>query len=118
MNLEALRNLVENNPEIIEGNVPARTDSDATLGVAKFIAADEGNLGRLSVRQQHHFDNFILPLIEHVKCGGVFGPDDDGGDGCIGNGFIDDADLDNCYLMDEMLCQECAEVQNRMQDDR
>ncbi|VVM43215.1 hypothetical protein PS623_00362 [Pseudomonas fluorescens] len=117
MNLDALRHLVENEPETIEGNVPAGTDSNATLGVAKFIAADDANVERLSANQRYHFESFILPLIQHVTCAGVFGPEDEGGDGCVGSGFIDDDDLDSCYMKDEMLCQECVYVQNKMNED-
>ncbi|TRZ62352.1 hypothetical protein DZA28_21360 [Pseudomonas alloputida] len=117
MNLAALQHLVNNEPEIIEGNVPAGTDSNATLGVAKFIAADEANLRRLSENQRYHFERFILPLIEHVACEGVFGPEDEDGDGCVGSGFIDDEDLENCYQSGDMFCQECTYVQNKMNED-
>ncbi|MBH3412974.1 hypothetical protein [Pseudomonas putida] len=117
MNLAALRHLVENEPEIIEANVPRGTDSDATLGVAKFIVANDANLERLSANQRYHFESFILPLIQHVSCEGVFGPADEDGDGCVGSGFIDDDDLENCYLSGDMYCQECSYVQNKMNED-
>ncbi|MGR3897091.1 hypothetical protein [Pseudomonas sp. 1176_21] len=117
MNLAALRYLVKNEPETIEGNVPTGTDSDATLGVAKFIAADEANLGQLSANQRYHFERFILPLIQRVACEGVFGPEDEGGDGCVGSGFINDEDLESCYESGDMLCQECTYVQNKMSED-
>lgn len=118
MNLAALDHIVKNNPELIEENVPAKADSAATLGVAKFLVGKDGNIDALTEKQRFHFDNYILPLIENVECDGVFGHDiESGEDGCVGNGRIDDEDLDDCYMIGEMLCQECQYVNNKMHED-
>jgi hypothetical protein len=117
MNIVALRHVVENNPELIEENVPARGNPAAAIGVAKFLVGNNGNVEALSENQRYHYENYIRPLVENVPCSGVFGPEDeDGNGGCIGNGRIDDEDLDGCYILDEMLCQECQALQTRMQD--
>ncbi|MHC8308208.1 hypothetical protein ACYZUC_01120 [Pseudomonas sp. GT1P32] len=117
MNIVALRHVVENNPELIEENVPARGNPAAAIGVAKFLVGNNGNVEALSENQRYHYENHIRPLVENVPCSGVFGPEDeDGNGGCIGNGRIDDEDLDGCYILDEMLCQECQALQTRMQD--
>ncbi|WP_104911932.1 hypothetical protein [Pseudomonas sp. LG1D9] len=118
MNLSALDHIVKNNPELIDENVPAKADSAATLGVAKLVLGNGGNVDALTDKQRFHFDTYILPLIENVECDGVFGPDmENGEDGCVGSGRIDDEDLEGCYIMDEMLCQECQHVNHKMQED-
>ena len=118
MNLAALDHIVKNNPELIEENVPAKTDSATTVGIAKLVVANGGNVDALTDKQRFHFDSYILPLIENVACDGVFGPDmENGEDDCVGSGRIDDEDLEGCYIMDEMLCQECQYVSNKMHED-
>lgn len=118
MNLAALAHIVENNPELIEENVPARGNSAAAVGVAKFLVGNDGDVDALSENQLYHYNNYIRPLIENVPCNGVFGPDaENGEDGCVGNGTIYDADLLGCYIMDDMLCQECQYVENKMRED-
>lgn len=118
MNIAALRHIVENAPELIEENVPAKGNFDATIGVAKLLIGNNGKVNELSEKQSYHYDNYIRPLIENVPCDGVFGPDDDDGghSGCIGSGTVDDEDLEGCYILDEMLCQECKDLQVRMHD--
>lgn len=118
MNIAALRHIVENNPELIEENVAARGNPTAAIGVAKLLVGNQGNVDALSENQRYHYESHIRPLIENVPCDGVFGPEDeDGNGGCIGSGRIDDEDLEGCYMLDEMFCQECQSVQTRMQDD-
>lgn len=118
MNLEALTYIVRNEPDLIEGNVPARGNSDATLGVANFLIGNGGNVLALSANQRHHYESYIRPLVENVSCDGVFGSDPEtGDDGCVGSGTISDDDLLDCYMLDEMLCQECKYVSNKMQED-
>ncbi|AJO77494.1 hypothetical protein [Pseudomonas sp. MRSN 12121] len=118
MNLAALRHIVENNPELIEENVPERGNSAATIGVAKLLVGNNGNVAALSENQRYHYETYIRPLVESVPCDGIFSADAEGEhDGCIGNGIIDDDDLEGCYILDEMLCQECQSLQARMDAD-
>lgn len=117
MNIAALIHIVENNPELIEGEVPAGIHSATTIGVAKSLIGKKGNVEELTENQRYHYVNFIRPLVENVVCDGVFGPEDEGGDGCIGNGRIDDGDLAGCYIADTMLCQQCRHAQDNIHRD-
>lgn len=116
MNFAALCHIVENAPELIEGNVPKGGNSAATIGVAKLLVGNGGKVEALSENQNHHYVRYIRPLVENVPCSGVFGAEaENEHDGCVGSGHIDDEDLEGCYIMDVMLCQECQYVQNKMQ---
>jgi hypothetical protein len=118
MNLAALIHIVGNSPELIENNVPAGVDTATTLGVARRLIGLGGDVDALTHNQRHHYDSYIRSLVENVACDGVFGFDPDTGhDTCAGNGRIDDEDLEGCYVLDEMLCQVCQGVANRMQAD-
>lgn len=115
MNFAALNHIVENNPELIEENVPAGGNAAAAVGVARRLLGINGNVDGLTENQRYHYENYIRPLIENVSCTGIFSSE--GEDGCVGGGTIDDEDLEGCYILDEMLCQECQNVQDRMRDD-
>ena len=56
MNLAALAHIVDNNPELIEENIPARGNAAAAVGVARWLVGNNGNIGALSENQLHHYE--------------------------------------------------------------
>jgi len=103
MHLQALKWIVDNKVELIEENVAGtKYDPLITVGIAKRLVANSGDLSSLSPSQKYHYEEFIKPLIELVPCEGVLGEDT-----CSGNGYIDDESLIGCYEDDEFLCQLC-----------
>lgn len=111
MNIEVLQHIVRNEPERIETLAKENgIDPSASVGVAEFLAGNDGDTSLLSSKQQYHYDNAIEPLIENVPCDGVFGDDT-----CTGNGVIDDESLLGCYQEDSFLCQHCQFDSERIQ---
>jgi hypothetical protein len=103
VNVSVLKYIIENIPEKIENYAQeASYDPSITLGVAKRIIRNDGNIFLLSDKQKFHYENFLKPLLEDVQCEGVFGKDT-----CTGNGLIDDESLLISYMDDEFLCQLC-----------
>jgi hypothetical protein len=128
MNLEVLEYIVDHAVERIEELADeCSVDSSASIGVAKMLLFNNGDLSKLSEKQAYHYENCIKPLIERVQCEGVFGPmdnddtcgDDDGIDGstCSGDGYIDDESLMGCYLEDEFQCQFCRYDSERIAEE-
>jgi hypothetical protein len=94
MHLQALKWITDNKVELIEENVVGtKYDPSTTVGIAKLLLANKGDLDSLSAPQRYHYEEFIKPLIESVPCEGVFGEDT-----CSGNGYIDDESLIGCYI--------------------
>ncbi|WP_375058427.1 hypothetical protein [Zobellella sp. DQSA1] len=103
MNIEVLKHIVSNEPSLIEDIAQKHNlDSSASVGVARQLVAQHGNLAALSQKQRHHYDQCISPLLENVPCDGIYGEGT-----CTGNGFIDDDTLLGCYLEGDFLCQLC-----------
>ena len=110
MNLEALKWIIDNRVELIEENADGtKYNSGTTVGIAKFLLGNQGDLDSLSPPQKYHYTEFIMPLIESVPCEGVYGEDT-----CTGNGFIDDESLVGCYIEDEFQCQLCRDDSERI----
>jgi hypothetical protein len=103
MNISVLEYIVNHKIELIQENaVESKSDPLATVGVAKYLLGNKGDVSNLSSAQNYHYEKFILPLIKNVACEGVLG------DGtCKSDGFIDDESLVGCYIEDEFLCQHC-----------
>ena len=109
--IEILKSIVDDNKELIidlakSNNIP---NSDASVGVAKFLIADAGNFSKMSKDQKYHYENIIEPLINDVPCEGMIGEYDS----CRGTGFIDEENLVWAYRDQDMRCQECIGEKNR-----
>jgi hypothetical protein len=103
MNTDVLKYIVENLPDLIEIKLRDTSfDHAATIGVARVIIHNDGDISLLSDKQKFHYESFIKPLLEEVQCEGVFGKNT-----CTGNGFVDDESLLISYQEDEFLCQHC-----------
>lgn len=78
-------------------------NTEATLGVAKFLVSHPENFIKMSSNQKFHYTTAIEPLINDVCCDGMTGEDGS----CLGNGFIDEYSLLGAYLEQDMRCQHC-----------
>ena len=104
MNLEALKEINTNNPEILEQSAKDNgSDPEAVKGIALF-AADNG-YDALSTNQKHHFDNSIRALIEDVQCSGYTHEFDEMPGNC--SAILNDDDLVECYQNNEFYCESC-----------
>lgn len=118
MNLEVLNHLIQNDVERIEQlAAKGKVDAVASVGIAKLIAAQKGDVTSLSAKQAFLFDTAVRPLIVNVPCEGVIGLMEDGSDSCVSGGFIDDESLLLSYLDDDFKCQHCRHDAERMNDD-
>lgn len=79
-------------------------NTDATLGVANFLASHPDNFIKMSPNQKFHYTSAIEPLINEVCCDGMTGEEGS----CVGNGFIDEDSLLGAYLGEDMRCQHCV----------
>ncbi|HHX8536176.1 TPA: hypothetical protein ACVO0U_003060 [Vibrio alginolyticus] len=119
MNLEVLQYLVDDAPHYLEENAQARNlDVGASIGIARRLLGNDGDITELSPAQLYHYDNVIKPLIENVSCDGVLGEmeDDDGNwfSTCNGDGSIDDESLLMSYQEEDFKCQICRFDAERM----
>lgn len=109
MNLDALKFIVDNCPELIHQLASdAKVDPDAALGLAKMAIA--GRQGFTS-RQQYTFDNGVLPLIENIKCHGNWNEFDENPH-C--GATINEDSLTTCYEEDSFLCESCQSLHDGM----
>ena len=114
MNLDVLSYIVNSAPEKIESLAKENNlESSASIGVAKSLLRNSGNVSLLSDKQRHHYKNCIKPLIENVPCDVVVGSTEDG-DTCYGSGYIDDESLLGCYIEDDFKCQTCRHDAEKM----
>lgn len=107
MNIDALRYLVNKEPEIIEGN--ARffdLSEETTSGIAR-QAVDKG-VDSLTANQLYYFDKAIRPLIENLRCVG-FHTEEYGE--C--NAPLPNEQLYDYYANDETLCESCRSTRDR-----
>lgn len=107
--ISVLQHIVDNEEELLialaeENNLK----SDASIGIAKFLLADEDNFSKMSPDQNFHYERAIKPLINEVHCDGMLGDHEDGSSSCIGDGFIDEETLLGAYLEQDMRCQQCV----------
>jgi len=106
MNVDALKDIIKNNPEIIEESARNNSaDPRAVKGIARFFIDNSYNI--LSNRQKYHFDKSIRPLIEDVKCEGYTHELEDIPADC--DAKIKDEDLIDCYQNQEFYCDSCKE---------
>lgn len=105
-----LQHIIENCEEYIidlaEENGIKNTD--ASIGVAKFLVAHTDNFTKMSDSQKFHYETAIEPLIRDVSCEGIINEDGS----CLGNGFIDEDSLLGAYLEQDMRCQHCIGTAN------
>ena len=107
--IEVLQYLINDNIESIlnfadECNV---SNSDATIGVAKLLVGNSGQIQSLKSKQLYHCKTVIEPLINDVRCDGMVGDLEDGSSSCNGGDYIDEDSLLIAYQTDDMRCQIC-----------
>ena len=117
MNLEVLNHLIKNNVERIEQlAAKGKVDAAGSVGIAKRVLAQKGDVTDLSAKQAFLFETAVRPLIQNVRCEGVVGYIEDGSDTCVSGGIIDDESLLISYLDDDFKCQHCRHDAERMSD--
>ena len=118
MNLEVLGFLIDNESYIEDMAESAKVDSSASLGIAKSLLANDGDVSLLSAKQIYHYDEVIKPLLENVQCEGPIGmmDDEDGNwvSSCVNGGIVDDESLYQSYLEEDFKCQICRYDSERM----
>lgn len=103
MNLEALKEINKNHPEILEQSAKDnKADASTILGIALFVA--ENGCEKLSSSQEYHFDNCIRPLIEEVQCSGYTHECEEIPSNC--DAILDDEDLVEYYKWGKY-CESC-----------
>lgn len=107
MNLRSLDYIVRNDESRIADLVVGKYDVSTTLGIAKKLLANGGNLHELTDKQRFHYEHFIGPAIEGEECQM---------DGC-GHVIDDDDTLLLCLEEDEFMCETCRYVQEKMAED-
>ena len=118
MNLEVLNHLIHNDVERIEAlATDKRVDAAASVGIAKLVSAQKGDVTSLSAKQAFLFDAAVRPLIQNVRCEGVIGLLEDGNDSCMNDSIIDDESLLLSYIDDDFKCQQCRYDAQKMHDD-
>ncbi|WP_163924078.1 hypothetical protein [Photobacterium sp. Alg240-V54] len=104
MNLEALKEIIKNSPEIIEESACDNgADENVVMGIAEF--ASRNGYDALSGHQKYHFDNSIRHLIEDVQCSGYTHEFEEEHHECPN--ILDDKDLVKYYQDDETYCESC-----------
>ena len=104
MNLEALKEIIKNNIEILETSARVNKANEATVvGIAKFAASN--GYEKLSEPQKYHFDNCIRNLIEDVQCSGYNHEFEEMPRECPN--VLDDDDLVEFYQNDGKYCESC-----------
>lgn len=109
--VEILKTIIEDNEELITDLAKANkiSNPDVSVGVAHFLVADNSNFSKMSKSQKYHYDNAIEPLISKVRCSGM----NMDYQSCVGNNYIDEADLIWAYRYQDMSCQECKTEKDR-----
>jgi hypothetical protein len=104
MNLEALREICKNNPEILEQSA-LDNDSDpvAVKGIA--LSAIGKGYDALTVNQKYHFDKTIRKLIENVQCDGYTHELEEEHIEC--SAILNDEDLVKYYQNGGGYCESC-----------
>ena len=117
MNLEVLEFLLDNESYIEEMAKSANVDSSASVGIAKLLQGNDGDLSSLKGKQTYHYENVIKPLLEGVQCEGPIGmiEDEDGNwdTSCVNGGIVDDESIYLSYLEENFKCQICRHDSER-----
>ncbi|EPM7948215.1 hypothetical protein ACTQ8R_001632 [Vibrio parahaemolyticus] len=104
MNLEALDEIITNNPEILEESaVNNGSEEHIVMGIARFAIAN--GYEALSDNQKYHFDNSIRHLIEDVQCSGYTHEFEEEHYECTN--ILDDDDLVEYYQNGGGFCENC-----------
>lgn len=104
MNLDALKEINTNNPEILEQSARDNNANESTITGIALFAANNG-YDSLTSPQKYHFDNCIRPLIEDVKCSGYNHKFEEVPRECPA--ILDDDDLVEYYQNDGKYCDSC-----------
>ncbi|MES2826366.1 MAG: hypothetical protein V4732_22430 [Pseudomonadota bacterium] len=104
MNLEALKEICKNNPEILEKSaLDNGSDPDTVKGIALFAIGN--GYDSLSVNQKYHFDKSIRKLIENVQCDGYTHELEEEHTDCPA--ILNDENLVEYYQNDGGYCERC-----------
>lgn len=104
MNYDALKEIVDNNVEILEASArDNNADENTIVGIAKYAIGN--GYEKLSSAQKYHFDNCIRHLIENVQCPGYTHELEDEPTHCPK--ILDDDDLVEYYKFDGKYCESC-----------
>lgn len=104
MNLDALREICQNNPEILEQSAKDNeADPYAVKGIALFAIGN--GYEALSPNQKYHFDKSIRKLIENVQCDGYTHELEEEHIECTA--ILNDEDLVLYYQNDGGYCESC-----------
>jgi len=104
MNLDALKEINANNPEILEQSARDNNTNESTVTGIALFAANNG-YASLSPSQKYHFDNCIRSLIEDVQCSGYNHEFEEAPREC--STILDDDDLVEYYQNDGKYCDSC-----------
>ena len=77
------------------------------LGVGTFLLDHDGDFNLLTAKQQVTFEKFLQPLLFHVTCQGLAGPET-----CMGNGEVEKDLLRRCYQTNMFRCHACRATTN------
>jgi hypothetical protein len=114
MNKNLLEYIVKNASEKIEKlAIENELEPSISIGIAKNLIGNEGDVLSLSDKQKFHYEKCINPLIEKVPCEGVIGLVEDGNT-CWGDNFVDEESLLISYIEDNIQCQQCRSYVDQM----
>ena len=115
MNLNVLSYILDNAQGKIEELAKEnKLEPSVSIGIAKRLFGNHGDVSQLTDKQLHHYEKCIRPLIENVSCDGVIGLVEDGNTCSNGTGYIDDESLKDCYILDNFKCQHCRHDAEKM----
>lgn len=104
MNLEALKEIVDNNVELLVDSARDNSADESTvIGIAKYALGN--GYEKLSAHQKYHFDNCIRPLIENIQCSGYSHEFEEVPREC--HNILDDEDLVEYYQQGGKYCENC-----------
>lgn len=104
MNLDALREINNNYPEILEQSARSNSvDKEVIKGIALFVVMNEYEA--LSDKKKYHFDNSIRHLIENVQCSGYTHELEERHIEC--KNILNDEVLVGFYQNDGVFCENC-----------
>ncbi len=104
MNLDALKEININNPEILEQLARDNNADESTIIGIALYAANNG-YDSLTSAQKYHFDICIRPLVEDVQCSGYNHEFEEILREC--SVILDDEDLVEYYQEDGKYCESC-----------
>ncbi|MGY8871622.1 MAG: hypothetical protein ACKVJE_14390 [Pseudomonadales bacterium] len=104
MNLDALKEIITNNPEILEQSArDNNVDENTITGIALY--AENNGYDSLTSPQKYHFDNCIRPLIEDVQCSSYTHEFEEVRRECPV--ILDDRNIVEYYQEDRKYCKSC-----------